>query len=219
MTVQSKTLTVFSTLLVATFFAVGNGLAFAQDGDQAETADRLIACDDIDDVSERLACFDAVVNEMKESSAAVDDRSEQGAVPEETVEVPAPEPAPAAVPAVVEAVPVEAESPPPETTESADEPGISIDVREAPPTGKIPLGLQGADEEGTVHATIVKIQRMFDGRFTLTLDNGQSWRETQGSRVGMPKVGQSVEIFEGRMGGYRMRIENIPQLAWVRRTK
>ncbi len=68
-------------------------------------------------------------------------------------------------------------------------------------------------------ATIVRAWRNHDGRFSVELNNGQVWRETQGTRVGMPKEGRSVEIFEGRFGGYRMRIEDIRSIAWVRRTK
>ena len=88
-----------------------------------------------------------------------------------------------------------------------------------------------------MRATIVRSWRNNDGRFSVELDNGQTWRETQGSRVagpsdnnlvwggrnasgaGLPREGRSVEVFEGRFGGYRMRIEGITQLAHVRRTK
>lgn len=79
---------------------------------------------------------------------------------------------------------------------------------------------QAAEDEPVTNlsATIVRAWRNHDGRFSVELNNGQVWRETQGTRVGMPKEGKSVEIFEGRFGGYRMRIEDIRRIAWVRRT-
>jgi hypothetical protein len=88
-----------------------------------------------------------------------------------------------------------------------------------------------------MRALIVRSWRHNDGRFSVELDNGQIWRETTGSRVagpmeldmtfggrsasgaGLPREGGSVEVFDGRFGGYRMRIEGIRQLAPVRRPK
>lgn len=70
-----------------------------------------------------------------------------------------------------------------------------------------------------IKATIVRSWRTTDGHFAVELDNGQVWRETAGTRVGQPKVGRSVEISNGRFGGSRMKIENMPSLAWVRRAE
>jgi hypothetical protein len=88
-----------------------------------------------------------------------------------------------------------------------------------------------------MQAMIVRSWRNNDGRFSVELDNGQVWRETQGSRVGgqvdndpvfgaprasragLPKVGGSVEVNAAKTGGYRMKIEGIRQTAFVRRTK
>ncbi len=70
-----------------------------------------------------------------------------------------------------------------------------------------------------VNATIVRVTEQLDGRWTVTLDNGQVWRESQGSKVGIPDEGASVELFKGRFGGYRMNIDGLYRTAWVKRTR
>jgi hypothetical protein len=74
-------------------------------------------------------------------------------------------------------------------------------------------------KEAVVTATIVRVWTMHDQRFSVELDNGQRWRETQGTRVGKPKEGALVTISSGSFGSYRMKIDGITRKAWVRRTK
>lgn len=74
------------------------------------------------------------------------------------------------------------------------------------------------EREASVSATITRVVTHQDDRFSVTLDNGQTWRETQGSRVGIPEVGATVELKRGRFGGYRMNIDGIVRTAWVKRT-
>ena len=66
-------------------------------------------------------------------------------------------------------------------------------------------------------AEIVEVRMHHDGRFSVRLDTGEVWRETEGSRIRTPKPGQWVEVYKGTTGGYRMKIEGRPKLAWVRR--
>ena len=68
-------------------------------------------------------------------------------------------------------------------------------------------------------ATIVRVWMNHDQRFGVELDNGQKWREVQGTKVGKPKEGALVTISTGGFGGYRMKIDGIARKAWVRRTK
>ena len=42
----------------------------AKDGAQKETTDRLLVCDSITDPAEKLACYDSVVENLKQSPAA-----------------------------------------------------------------------------------------------------------------------------------------------------
>jgi type IV secretory pathway VirB10-like protein len=76
-----------------------------------------------------------------------------------------------------------------------------------------------AEREQVVVAKITSVTKHHDGRFSVTLDNGQVWRETSGSRVGLPAQGSRVELKRGRFGGYRMNIDGLYQTAWVKRTK
>jgi hypothetical protein len=69
-------------------------------------------------------------------------------------------------------------------------------------------------------ATITKSSKSGLYHFVVELDNGQVWEETDGSRrPGLPKVGQTVRVTEGRLGGYRMKIGSANKLSWVRRLK
>lgn len=72
------------------------------------------------------------------------------------------------------------------------------------------------DLSGT--AAIVRVWQNLDGRFSVELDNGQVWRETEGSRVGMPKAGSTVEVSTAALGSYQMKIDGIARKARVRRT-
>lgn len=75
------------------------------------------------------------------------------------------------------------------------------------------------EREQVVVAMITSVTKHHDGRFSVTLDNGQIWRETSGSRVGLPAQGSRVELKRGRFGGYRMNIDGLYQTAWVKRTR
>lgn len=75
------------------------------------------------------------------------------------------------------------------------------------------------EREQVVVAKITSVTKHHDGRFSVTLDNGQVWRETSGSRVGLPAQGARVELKRGRFGGYRMNIDGLYQTAWVKRTR
>ncbi len=58
-------------VLAAVVIAIcGSNIVHAQDGDQSETDERLLACDGIGDPAEKMACFDAIVKSLKQSDAA-----------------------------------------------------------------------------------------------------------------------------------------------------
>lgn len=242
----------------------------AEDATPDEITQRLLACDTITDLTQRLVCFNEIVASLKESissmeaapmagaamaTAATPDAAPAADIPADTTAalteeppmatdtaadssrsaaVPIPDTPPAAAPAatmaVATAAAVPAESPAEAQPPPAEPPAAPADT---PPGTVDDFGRDSmktkADEEDeeqvveddkplSISATIVRSWRNHDGRFSVELDNGQIWRETQGTRVGFPKEGKSVEVFEGRFGGYRMRIEDIRKIAWVRRT-
>jgi len=132
---------------------------------------QLLLCDDVVDLTERLTCFNVVVDGLGEEPVTA---------LESVTEMPA-----------------------------ADE---SEKLKPDVPKEKLIV-------VDNIKATIVRSWKNHDGRFSVELDTGEVWRETQGTRVGLPKKGVSVEISTGRWGGYRMKIGNINRIAWVRRTK
>ena len=163
--------------------AVAQGLA------EGEITEQLLVCDDVIDLTERLTCFNAIVDKLKSVLA-----------------VPAVKSPPASVSA--SEAPVVAPAAAPEIDDFGSE-GIA--------SRSTPEEESSAVEK--IEATIVRSWKNHDGRFSVELDNGQIWRETQGTKSRLPKVNTSVTISTGRLGGYRMKFENINKLAWVRRTK
>ena len=150
---------------------------------------QLLLCDDVIEVSERLTCFNAIVDSLKAAPIVPAARK-----PAESVSV--------------SEAPVVASTAAPETDDFGSEGVASRSTRE-----------KKSSVVDNIEATIVRSWKNYDERFSVELDNGQIWRETQGTRVGQPKVGKSVKITKGRWGGYRMKVENIKRIAWVRRTK
>ena len=203
--------------------------ARAQDDVQNGTTERLLACDAIADLTEKLVCFNDIVDGLKKNLAAPAGGSASAITP-------------TAVPPLSDAIGTTVAAPLAATVAVAREPAAEIDA--SPPTGAAVAPAASSDavadevdresveidtarqendekenEEVSIQATIVDSWRTADRRFEVELDNGQIWRETSGSRIGLPKIGKSVKISEGRFGGYRMKVENIKRQAYVRRTK
>ena len=195
--------------------------AVAQQGD---TADRLLECDRLSDPELKLACYDEVVTGLKEGAPAGprEDRpqNEAPAAEQDHVED------------AVSAPPAQAETASPAAAESVRvEPGASTGSSPGPQSVDDDFGLEdqraaeqreeerARELEESIQATIVKVTIHSDRRFSVQLDNGQVWRETQGTRVGVPKEGAVAVVTAGKLGGYRMKIDGIARQAWVRRMK
>jgi len=99
----------------------------------------------------------------------------------------------------------------------------SVENAEAePPAMQIEERAAMEEEEEFVefNATIVNSNKSGLYHFVVELDNGEVWEETDGSRrPSLPKVGQTVRVYEGRFGGYRMKIGNDNRISWVRRLR
>lgn len=235
------------------------GPAMSQDA----TEEQLLACDQIADIMEKLKCFDEVVQGVKQTPAAVPAAEPSPAPVSEAPSASAPVPAAAETsppvqepPSSVAQAPRTEPSVPVAETAAA---GVAVTAVATSPPAEVPIdpvdefgrdSMESEREEEeepeveeleqaltAMQAMIVRSWRNNDGRFSVELDNGQVWRETQGSRVGgqvdndpvfgaprasragLPKVGGSVEVNAAKTGGYRMKIEGIRQTAFVRRTK
>ena len=185
----------------------------AADVANEQMTEQLLTCEEIAAPTERLRCLDAVLESLKSGASQP---TLPGAV--DAADVASAE----ATPPVVAAPPVstqQVEAPP-----VAEEDRGLIETVEAPSVSSSEDRYR-RDEKTNIyehapipfHATIVSVKTHHDGRFSVQLDNGETWRETQGTRVRTPRRGRSVEVYEGTLGGLRMRIDGVPQSAWVRR--
>ena len=178
-------------MYVALLTIAGAAPAVAQVLAEGEVTKQILLCDDVVEVSERLACFNAIVDSLEAAPIVPAAKN------------------PAASVSISEA-PVVASTAAPEIDDFGSEGIASRSNKEKEEESSV---------VDTIEATIVRSWKNHDERFSVELDNGQIWRETQGTRVGQPKAGKSVKITKGRWGGYRMKVENIKKIAWVRRTK
>lgn len=162
----------------------------AQDEHSMSIERQLLVCDAVADLSQRLVCFDSVVDnlELDQTATETTKLTESPVVVKEGLA----------------------------TAGVAVTPEIAtVTVSEAP---VVAADEDPGEEDLSGTATIVRVWQNLDGRFSVELDNGQVWRETEGSRVGMPKAGSAVEISTAALGSYQMKIDGIARKARVRRT-
>jgi hypothetical protein len=203
----------------------------AQDGARGDVDDQLLACAEIGETAERMACFDEVVNDLKEgaeSSNVADapstrERSASAKVAAGAATAPAPADTPS--PPAPSAGRPTSESPDALPSAAAEAPAPALEDTAVEDFGlenqkSLSEATQRERDTVDVHATIVRSDKSGSFHFLVELDNGQIWEETDGSRrIGLPKVGMPVRVYEGRFGGYRMKIGDDNRIAWVRRLK
>jgi hypothetical protein len=71
----------------------------------------------------------------------------------------------------------------------------------------------------TLTATVSAMKELRPDVFRLTLDNGQVWDQTESESLFSVKVGDSVRIDRGKMGGYQMARVGNGRSGWVRVTR
>lgn len=226
---RSATITV--AVITTAIIAIGGPmLASAQDNAQDKTDEQIRACGEIEDGTKRMDCFDAVVEGLNESSGASETpSSDANAVPAAATAVgiaagteaattsTTPSSAPSSTSGTAAAVGATATAVP-----SADSEVDDFGLEDQ----KAAEAKQKAKEEKAksgplfIHGTIISSEKSGLNHFVVSLDNGQVWEETDGSRrMGLPRIGTSVEVYEGKLGGYRMKFGTDNRVAWVRRLK
>jgi hypothetical protein len=131
-------------------------------------------CSDLFDDAQRLACYDAAFGKPARPAGAA-------AAPRAPVAAPA---APATTPApTVRAAPV---APP----------------AAAPPAPVAPSAAPAAPAAKNVSAGISEVARRADGRFVVTLNNGQVWSQLERDAAAEVAVGDEVTVREGMLGSY-----------------
>lgn len=182
---------IISVFIVAALGATTDSLS------QANSVD-LGACAAEKDDAARLECFDnatkntapaAEVESARETdSTAVIEPAEQ--VDESPVAAPAAAAGAATAPAATTAPDSAAAA----GNESLDEFGMNADIPG-----------QNPDEElREVKAKAVEVSQRVNGEHVVTLDNGQVWTEKIAEYGFRVKVGDTVTIKKGKLGGYRM---------------
>lgn len=173
-------------VVITLALACGPVVAFGEQEDSADmaTQDR-IACAEMSNPEEQLACFDTAVENLS--------------------------------------APAQTANPEPESNASDRRAGL-IEAYEAPSVSESQSLYRHTEELQFAmltpfKATVVSVRIYSDGRFSVELDNGDVWRETEGSKVRTPKPGDSVEVRKGAGSGYRMKVDGIPRVAWVRLMK
>ncbi len=234
-----------ATLMLATTAVMASGglvSVYAQNDTQNEIDERLLACADIGDTADRMACFDEVVQGLKQGADSPEvaniDSTAAPPVPA-AVESPSEVSAPLAAGAAATSVPAASAgaaatessnaSPPAESKNAGfvetlpnttvDEFGLGDQIARAEKQEK--KRKEKENEVDSFRATIVQSEKSGSNFFVVMLDNGQVWEETDGStrRIGLPRVGMPVEISKGLFGSYRMKIGDDNRVARVRRLK
>ena len=170
----------------------------------ASTTDSLEACRNIVDDTERLACYDRIA-------------------------LPAPPPvtAPAPEPVATSARPTKDPDPPPTPSdppagEASQEDGNVVQRG----LGRL-RGLFGRDEPAvekppeldSIEAQVVKFVKLARGNHSLTLEDGQVWREIEVKRRARYRVGDAVVIARGALGSYNLSSERTGHRVKVRRIR
>jgi hypothetical protein len=196
----------------------------AAQSDTDATAEQLLQCDAITQPAEKLECVNAVIESVK-SSRAAGQRPETAAGDATPTDSSSPgETLPAAArDGRAPATPATAPAPQRATSDRAQQGNDVLETIAVPSvvhqaaTDRAESARENRPASIPFEATIVSVKTYSDGRFLVRLDNGERWRETQGTKVRTPKAGRTVEVYEGSLGGLRMKIEGVPQTAWVRR--
>ena len=174
---------------------------------QAELRNQLQQCAEVDNVLERLACYD----ELSTDNAATPPPSAPAASPPV---VNRPQPA-APARAVTESVPA------PESTQAAesDEPVAEDDISsfgQAPEQARVETLEDG---EKALVDTVTEIRRLDSTRVLITLASGQVWRQTVGKRY-LLREGDTVRITASDWGNdYRLSADGKRGYIQVSRTR
>lgn len=181
-----------SKLLVLAMLALSAAPAVAED-----LSATISTCAGVGDDRARLACYDGLAARAK---AAAQPTAARPAAP------PSIQPAPA---------PVAAVAPPPSAATKVDAFGAETIRKPDTPEAR-------AQEVDEIKAKVATVNFSPSNRFTVTLDNGQVWRQIEAdtSQARFHKgAGDKVEISRGMLGSYNLVIEGVNMLYKVRRVR
>lgn len=187
-----------SKLLVLATLALSAAPAIAED-----LSATISTCAGVSDDRARLSCYDGLAARAK---AAVQMPAAKSALP------PAAQPAPAPIATVT----------PPSAPVPPSPPATKTDTFGAESIRKPDTPEARAQEVDEIKAKVVAVDFSPTHRFTVTLDNGQIWRQIEadsGKARFLKGGGDSVEISRGMLGSYNLVIEGANMLFKVRRIR
>ena len=221
-------------------FATSAPTVQAQETELNSAAERTAACLEIEDATERLACFETAAQGLSDALEAGQIREEtpaQPVQPEAAAAAPAPE-APAApvqsadAPAQGQgtgsqkdaALPEWAEAPEPEPEpqpEPAATPGADSEADSLPLWARVFNRDNEEDKADEISISVVRILRNNAGRHFFITADGQEWEQTFAETVRPPRsLPAQATIKEALFGSPRLSFDNGPSGAYtVRRTK
>jgi len=168
------------TLAFTWLIVLAAGPAYAADGIRAE----LDTCRSLADDGERLACYDRAAGRILAQAVA-------------------PEPAPAAAaPAPATAAPAAAATA--AATAAASTPGAADNFGRERALAAEETKRQEEQTRaiGELSANVTDIDTRMDGLMTITLDNGQVWRQTRPDSMFRLKTGDRIKIQPGAMKSF-----------------
>ena len=180
------------------FLAVGALLAGTASAD--DVRDELLRCAQLQDAQVRLACYDALAS-VSASAATAPSEASDSVTEDGSVAVVADAPDGTRVPAAADQAAPEAES------------GQSL-------TDRLFGMLPGRDEgDNLLESRVVGEIRNPRQGTRFTLENGQVWQQVDRTRRNYRATNPKVEIKEGFMNSYRMRLEGLNGRIRVRRVE
>ncbi len=209
-------------LVISTFLLMGNGLLLA-----AETT--IQSCRAIEDNTKRLGCYDALADGVASSRPTVSGVTATAVAATIVESAPPAQPAPATttamgtVASVTPSVPAGTASDTATVSTSKSELNASLTSAEAErkQIATAEFGLEHRDPD-RVDAIVSRIPGEFRGweaKSRITLENGQVWQVSDGTRGAYLLNNPQVTIERGPLGGFVMRIEGVNRSPKVKRLK
>jgi len=165
------------------------GLAFAAAPAHAQSATPkdLLQCDKIKKPADRLACFNTVVEKLKEDPEAFKRTTHGGQAGRDGKR---------------------------SSKGRSGSSGSSATSGSSSEFGKVRVQRNTPNE---ITAKVIRYWQNYYGKWHFHLENGQVWKETSGSSMKLTRKVEQVNIKKGSMGGYRIVIKGATMTGRVKR--
>ena len=184
----------------------------------AQTVDvsTLEVCSALETEALKLVCFEAIISKRRTVATEVPPAeavSSDPAVVTEVTNV-------SEMPVIIEAASQATESMTTDVAPTATERSVSGENPGFVKRLRARLGASQEEYKKTIKATVVDVTQGFNKDLRFHLASGQVWRQIEPRHLQYPKNRDfEIEISQGMMGGYRMRIGENGRMVKIRRTQ